>query len=613
MADLIKKIKIKKQDGTFTDYIPIGAEAQNISTIDGESVQLKLNKKPYYYNSVADMKADTKLKAGDMAVTLGYYEVNDGGGAEYKIVNTASQTEYQEELENNLYATLVIKNNILNVKQLGAKGNDSFDNTQIFTSALSSNYKTIIIPTGTYRTGVISFNNKNLKGENDTSLKCNTSCTDWITFGNKSMVENIIFNGNNLADTVKIATTDASANLFNIKNCMFWFMNKSGLTSNGIDAIISGCVFRNNKQNGLRINQVGNIVENCYSYLNELNGIFIGVGTNITSNCKVYKNKTWGYYIDNSNANAHYITIDNCESQENGAGSVYLSAGTRNCIINDLSSLGESDITTGGIDGRAPVIHNEGSYNKITAVVTPFHIYEPNEWYAYPTSLLFIGDGINNDIKITNKVISSEYEQLKTLYPSLTYQELTFNNNIGQSNKVIINNVDVQNKISVLNSDNTYASVRGEILGNKSDNCVFVATPSFVNSLATETIYTFGLYETSLDDDLTILPYQSGIVYPLNYKDYFKACVRIDIVGTVNGQEVVRTGVDHNTIITNTNENLYKSYVMPYVQYITSQTGYEAGSLKIITRIMCQKTSAITITEPLYLACKNICLLNDLQ
>ena len=45
MADLIKKIKIKKQDGTFTDYIPIGADAVNIETSDGESVELALNKK----------------------------------------------------------------------------------------------------------------------------------------------------------------------------------------------------------------------------------------------------------------------------------------------------------------------------------------------------------------------------------------------------------------------------------------------------------------------------------------------------------------------------------------------------------------------------------------
>lgn len=42
MADLIKKIKIKKQDGTFTDYIPIGAEASNVSMNNGKSVQYNI-------------------------------------------------------------------------------------------------------------------------------------------------------------------------------------------------------------------------------------------------------------------------------------------------------------------------------------------------------------------------------------------------------------------------------------------------------------------------------------------------------------------------------------------------------------------------------------------
>lgn len=102
--DRIKKLKIKKQDGTFSDYIPIGADAENVDTTDGESVELKLNKKPYYYNSIANMKADTKLKVGDMAITLGYYEANDGGGAEYRIINgnyTDDGGSYHE-LENNL-------------------------------------------------------------------------------------------------------------------------------------------------------------------------------------------------------------------------------------------------------------------------------------------------------------------------------------------------------------------------------------------------------------------------------------------------------------------------------------------------------------------------------
>lgn len=117
VSDLIKKIKIKKQDGTFTDYIPIGAEAQNVSTSDGDSVQLKLNKKPYYYNTVADMKADTKLKVGDMAVTLGYHETNDGGEATYKIRNKKESdiidNRFIHLLNNNLVAELIKENEMI--------------------------------------------------------------------------------------------------------------------------------------------------------------------------------------------------------------------------------------------------------------------------------------------------------------------------------------------------------------------------------------------------------------------------------------------------------------------------------------------------------------------
>lgn len=154
MADLIKKIKIKKQDGTFTDYIPIGAEAQNVSTSDGESVQLKLNKKPYYYNSVADMKADTKLKAGDMAMTLGYHSVNDGGSALYKIreINENETTDnIFTFLLDNGYVAELIYNDTINLNQLGAKVNDNtYDCYDIFSKAIKKGITNIKLLDGNY-------------------------------------------------------------------------------------------------------------------------------------------------------------------------------------------------------------------------------------------------------------------------------------------------------------------------------------------------------------------------------------------------------------------------------------------------------------------------------
>jgi len=129
--DRIKKLKIKKQDGTFSDYIPIGADAENIDlSYNDSNVEDTLKKKPYYYDNVADMKADNTLKKGDMAITLGYYNINDGGGAEYSIVETDSGLN--ELLNNNLYARLILKNNEINIKSLGAYGDDSHDDLLVF-------------------------------------------------------------------------------------------------------------------------------------------------------------------------------------------------------------------------------------------------------------------------------------------------------------------------------------------------------------------------------------------------------------------------------------------------------------------------------------------------
>lgn len=196
MADLIKKLKIKKQDGTFTDYIPIGADAINVATNDGESVQLKLNKKPYYYMNVANMKADIKLTVGDMAITLGYYAANDGGGAEYQIVNDNTLIDDGgsiHDLNNGLKAKLIIKDNIINIKQFGALQNE--DSGSIIQKIIDLK-KTVFVPKGTWLCSPITLiSGSKIIGENvnyqinNTAnevnsslsiLQCNQDCETFI-------------------------------------------------------------------------------------------------------------------------------------------------------------------------------------------------------------------------------------------------------------------------------------------------------------------------------------------------------------------------------------------------------------------------------------------------
>ena len=98
------------------------------------------------YNTVNDMRNATNLVDGSICRTLGYYSLNDGGGALYKIKSTLP-TSYYETL-NNLYAELIL-NEEMNVLQFGAIGDGTTDDTQKIQNALNTKKK-IIIPKTDY-------------------------------------------------------------------------------------------------------------------------------------------------------------------------------------------------------------------------------------------------------------------------------------------------------------------------------------------------------------------------------------------------------------------------------------------------------------------------------
>lgn len=100
------------------------------------------------FDSVADMKSATNLIDGSYARTLGYYSVNDGGGALYKILED-EPSGYHETLNIGLYAEL-IEDNTYNVKQYGIKADGETDNSVKLNAILALGLSKIYFPNGTY-------------------------------------------------------------------------------------------------------------------------------------------------------------------------------------------------------------------------------------------------------------------------------------------------------------------------------------------------------------------------------------------------------------------------------------------------------------------------------
>lgn len=142
-----------------------------VSILNGYKIKDK--KAIRFYDTVQDMKDDTTLKEGMHVKTKGYYSLNDGGASEYHITATESLSDYQEELESGLYATLIIEN-IPNVKQFGAHGDNITDDTLFLQNAIDKCEK-LIIPNGTYLTNGISLKSNSILISNNAILKMITN------------------------------------------------------------------------------------------------------------------------------------------------------------------------------------------------------------------------------------------------------------------------------------------------------------------------------------------------------------------------------------------------------------------------------------------------------
>ena len=134
------------------------------------------------FDTVADMKLATNFVNGSYATTLGFYAISDKGGSIYKIRtktvdDTADEMVLIDLYDNTLVAEL-IKTDYMNVKQFGAKGDGSNDDTANIQKALDYCLN-IEIPSGTYMIDASTYlspnSNNKIILDNDAKLKAITN------------------------------------------------------------------------------------------------------------------------------------------------------------------------------------------------------------------------------------------------------------------------------------------------------------------------------------------------------------------------------------------------------------------------------------------------------
>lgn len=137
------------------------------------------------FTSVASMKLAENLVNGSTCETYGFYAANDGGGAKYLVRTITNDDVVDEktiiELHDDYLIAELIKEDTMNVKQFGAKGDNLTDDTLAIQTALNYS-KNVEVPSGTYMVDAVTHININsgnkLMLSNDATIKAITTSQD---------------------------------------------------------------------------------------------------------------------------------------------------------------------------------------------------------------------------------------------------------------------------------------------------------------------------------------------------------------------------------------------------------------------------------------------------
>ena len=368
----------------------------DIVTLNG--YKIKDEKAVRSYETVALMKADTKLKEGYHVKTKGYYEANDGGHGEYVIVDDDTLVDDGGSihvLTNGLRAKLIV-NDVVNVKQFGAYGDDTHDDTNIIKEAINK-YTSVFIPKGVYKiTEYISVSEKcHIYGVNPLDSELKAYDCDLFKIDQRYITIENVYLSSTSQTTKAISRLDNTANFYMLKinNVIFYNFEYGIEFANAWDVCVTNSRFNSCKTALNSLGDVGGSMlftlinvhfNHCTTILNG-HGLhianFIGCNFGIISKnsilhtsgcCITYEScnfETDEYIESNSNVQLIYCysgiaKFNNCKFKVKGDSHVYI-MGVANTFKNLIITNSEIDLF-----GTVNNMTNQCLFNPSTTNIT---------------------------------------------------------------------------------------------------------------------------------------------------------------------------------------------------------------------------------------------------
>jgi hypothetical protein len=303
------------------------------------------------FNTVNDMQNATNLINGSFTQTFGFYTLNDGGGAKYKIRTITNDdivdNKFIISLNDKTLIAELIYNNEINTLQIGLKNDNSEDISQTINNIISNNTKIqkINFNKGNYKvSNTININRKITLNLNNSIL--NFDGTNYLFnitthYNNKPTIINGTIKGTN--ENNFINATEGQNNWgvsFDLINCRIEYFNIIYNCENIFNSITNNVDFISDGKFIYDAYDMSNAnaFVNCYFHSPTVNSENYPQYKFIMDKTKnmLFQNCSFEQYITLfNNTNCHDIVLSNCEIEQ----SSYIGKNSNGLILTETNAF----------------------------------------------------------------------------------------------------------------------------------------------------------------------------------------------------------------------------------------------------------------------------------